>query len=275
MHFLLRFVPKNHLSWCVGKLARCKLPYGLSQELINWFAKRYSVHVDEAEFPLAGYSTLAEFFTRRLKPGIRSIGLGVISPVDGTVVEHGVLEGSRIMQAKGKFYQVGELLGDNTLAKQFVDGYFITIYLAPGDYHRIHSPVTGKIVRAVYVEGNLWPVNGKSVQQITNLFSINERITSVIESEFGTVAVVKVGATNVGEISVCYDTLVANQRPRLIQKPRRSESRTYYDGISIQRGDELGIFQMGSTVILLFEKNRFVPRNGLGGKVKMGEQLNQ
>jgi phosphatidylserine decarboxylase len=161
------------------------------------------------------------------------------------------------------------------LAESFLDGYFVTIYLAPPDYHQIHSPVSGGITDCVYIQGNLWPVNDWSVKNIEQLFAINERVTTIVQSEnLGKVAVVKVGATNVGAIRICYNDICANQSPKLLGKQDGIEKINYENSIPVSKGDKLGVFEMGSTVILLFEKDKFsIPEEHNNFKVSVGSLL--
>lgn len=275
MYFLLRFVPKNHLSYVVGRLAYARLHPVLSQRLIHWFINRYGVKVGEVAKELTEYNSLGEFFTRDLKEGSRPVGNGIVSPVDGTLTEFGEITSQRIQQVKDKTYSIDALLRDRSLASRYYGGYFLTFYLAPGDYHHIHSPVEGAITDAYHIEGKLWPVNEWSVSRIDGLFSTNERIITVIQSlEFGVVSVVKVGATNVGSICTAYDTMRANQRPALFRSHFGVTRKNYPEGISVKRGERIGTFRMGSTVVLLFEPGMFIPGEQCRkGPIVCGRQL--
>ncbi len=270
---LLRVLPKNQLSYLVGRLSSLRLPPFVQKKILRWFVDRYNVNLDEAQKTLEEYPSLSEFFVRNLKDGIRPIGEGVVSPVDGAITSFGSLEGEKLLQVKGKTYSVYTLLQDETLAKRFVDGFFITFYLAPPDYHHIHSPVDGQIRELHYIPGALWPVNEQSVEKINQLFAVNERIITAIESELGMVGVVMVGATNVGSIRLSFDDLRSNQY--LLKKGKKLH-RTYVTPKLIKKGERLGTFHFGSTVILLFEKGKFTAtKNIKSGRVRFGQSLTE
>ncbi|HNL54333.1 MAG TPA: archaetidylserine decarboxylase, partial [Turneriella sp.] len=174
----------------------------------------------------------------------------IISPVDGRLLVSGSLEQGQLLQSKGMESSLQNLLGNNRFYKQFLGGRYMTIYLSPQDYHRIHSPVEGRILGYYYQPGKLFPVNNLAVNTINQLFSKNERLITYIQSEFGLVAVVKVGATSVGKIRVTYDPNIATNRwVRLVKE------HMYDEEINIRKGAELGRFEMGSTVMLLFERD--------------------
>ncbi len=250
---LLRFVPKNHLSFLVGAFANLRLPAALNRRLLTWYCRRYGVAMDEFTGSIDDYPSLGLFFQRDLKPGLRPIEGSVVSPVDGRVDEFGTIHQGLLVQAKGKKYRLDRLLGDSELAKHFEGGTYVTIYLAPGDYHHIHSPIDGRIVKACHIPGNLWPVNPWSVATIPELFTVNERITTILESDVGLVAVVKVGATNVGSITTSYNSFVGNKEFTWFTKDTSPRWQSFEEPIVVERGQRLGSFRMGSTVILLFE----------------------
>src|SRR2546421_2777914 len=192
---LLRLLPKNTLSRALGALLRAPLPRPLHRAIIRRFVKAYGVDASESERDVLSYPTFAEFFTRRLKPGLRPIapGEGVpVSPVDGTLGELGPIDGDTLVQAKGRTYSVARLLGGPEAeddAAQFDGGAFVTIYLAPYNYHRIHAPLGGLIEGYTYVPGKLWPVNAVGVRNVERLFCINERLTTWLRAPRGVVAV--------------------------------------------------------------------------------------
>lgn len=235
------------------------------------FARRYDVAVDEAEHDFSGYSTFSEFFARRLKPGLRPIVPGnkvVVSPVDGRVSQLGYAEGGRCIQAKGIDFPLDKLLQDDLQARRFEGGAYATIYLSPRDYHRIHTPLEGQIDGYAYLPGEFWPVNASSVRLKEALFCLNERLTTYLTTPLGRVALVAVGATCVSRIRASYDEVMTHQG-----EPERTHH--YSTPIPIQKGDELARFEMGSTVILLFEKGRMRWDEGLVPEraVRMGERL--
>ncbi len=249
MYFLLRYLPKNHLSALVGYVSRLDRFPRFQRLLISWFVKRYGVRVEDMARPLTSYACLGELFTRELRPGIRPVSGAIVSPVDGRLTEAGVLESDTIIQAKGKSYSLAALLGSEESAKTFLRGHYFVFYLAPGDYHRIHSPVAGNIRQIIHIPGALWPVNTWSIENIDGLFSKNERLISMIASDTGQVAVVKVGATNVGRIS----SAVCSIRTNRLDGQKAPEVRDFNPVVSIECGEHLGTFEMGSTVVLLFE----------------------
>ncbi len=274
MYWFLKFIPKNHFSAFVGELAHMRLPFGLSKRIIRWFIKRYKVELDDVEEDLSTFETLGDFFTRKLKSEARPVGEGVVSPVDGEIVQFGKIEEEKILQVKGKHYNLENLLRSKKQSAKFKNGYYITFYLAPRDYHRVHSPVGGGISDCYSIEGKLWPVNTWSVNHIEELFSVNERIISVLQTENSSVAVVKVGATNVGAIALTYDTISGNQNPRLKRKAFHVLHRTYSPPLPIDKGNELGRFRLGSTVVLLFEADSFKPAADLkAGEIKFGQTI--
>lgn len=268
---LLRYVPKNLLSRVVGRLARLRRPRWLVVSIQRWFVRRYGLVMEEASRPLEEYGSLLDLFTRTLKEGVRPIAAGegtLVSPVDAAVGAHGEIRGGRLIQAKGLDYALSALLGSQEEAEAMEGGHFATLYLAPTDYHRIHSPVDGRIVATTYLPGTLWPVNGEAVSRIPSLFAVNERVATKIEVGGGVVHVVMVGATNVGSIRLSYEDLVTN-RPG-----GRLETRRHERGLPVARGDELGVFELGSTVILLTSPGAFQSDPLEEGRpVRLGERL--
>jgi len=247
----LRYVPKNRLSRTVGRLVHARLPRPVARLLVHRFARAYQIDVDAAGKPLHEYPSIGHFFIRDLREGLRPIESDLVSPVDGTLRNYGTVENGRLEQIKGKSYTVESFLGDATHAKRFENGAFFNLYLSPQDYHHVHSPVGGGIVRSVHIPGMLWPVNDWSLANIEELFSVNERVVTYIESTFGLVAVVMIGATNVGKISVVYDSFISN-----VAGTTQTAVRDYDPTIAIAAGDRLGTFHMGSSVVVLLEPGR-------------------
>ncbi|MCZ6876320.1 MAG: archaetidylserine decarboxylase [bacterium] len=251
MYTLLRVLPKNVLSRCTGWAVNVHLPDALRLWSLRWFARHYRLNLDEAAMPLTAYRCIGELFTRQLKPGARYVdhAATAVHPVDGRLTQWGRIVDGTLMQAKGLDYTLTELVTDPQLSERLRGGGYWTYYLCPTDYHRVHSPVEGDIDHAVHVPGTLWPVNEWSVSRIDRLFTINERLVIAIQSTHGLCVVVMVGATNVGMMSVGFDPqLVSNQSGVTTQQARH-----YTPSMQIQKGDELGIFHMGSTVIVLYE----------------------
>jgi phosphatidylserine decarboxylase len=196
----------------------------------------------------------------------------VVSPVDAVVSECGVAAGGKLVQAKGIAYTVAALLGgDEALARRLEGGAYATLYLSPKDYHRIHFPLGGAVTGWRYVPGRLWPVNPASVRTVPGLFTVNERLVTVMETPVGACAAVAVGATVVGRVRASYDVAV----PVTNLRGARAAARDYPAPIPVEKGAELGAFEMGSTVILLLEPGRASLRLAAGQRVQMGEAIGE
>jgi phosphatidylserine decarboxylase len=270
---LLRWAPKRAYSDLVGFLATRKLPRRSRAAVYRRFAARVGADLSEVERPLEDYASLDEFFTRRLRPGARAIasdaGLAV-SPCDGTVSEHGVAAAGHLIQAKGREYTLHGLLADRAAAARFTGGSYVTIYRAPRDYHRVHFAVEGKVTGFQHIPGALFPVNASAVKHVGGLFTRNERLVTYQDTPVGEVASVMVGATAVGHITVTYDAVETRVRGR-----GRPGARVRFAAPrAVERGDELGAFHLGSTVILLFEPGRveLLPFQ-VGQRVRLGEPI--
>ncbi|RYZ67787.1 MAG: phosphatidylserine decarboxylase [Proteobacteria bacterium] len=248
---LMPVLPKNDLSHLVGSIVHKPLPGALGRKSVEWFAKYYNINLDEAEHPITHYRTIGDLFTRKLREGARPVGQGVVHCADAVVNEAGPIKDLTLIQAKGKMYTVTELLGGGPYSGDFEGGAFATYYLCPTDYHRVHSPVDGDILWSNHLPGALWPVNDWSVNKIENLFGVNERVALVLQTPKGKVALVMVAATNVGNMSMTVDeTITTKKRAR----NRKANQKTYEPPVPVKRGQEVGIFHMGSTVVMLFEK---------------------
>jgi phosphatidylserine decarboxylase len=251
MYRYLRYVPKNHLSRAIGRLVHARLPRPLARRLVRWFASTYEIDIDAAGKTIDEYPSIGHFFIRDLREGLRPIESDFVSPVDGVLRNYGTVTDGRLEQIKGKTYTLAKFLGDDPDARRFDGGTYFNLYLSPQDYHHVHAPVGGGIVRSVHVPGKLWPVNDWSLANVNELFSINERVITYVECALGLVAVVMVGATNVGKISVVYDQFVSN-----VSGTDRPATRNYAPPIPIEAGDRLGTFHMGSSVVVLLEPGR-------------------
>ncbi len=278
-YVFMKLLPKNAASRAFGALTRLRLPV-ISKVARNMFCSYYKLNMEESEYPLEHYANIGELFIRHLKPGMRPIAdTEIVSPVDGVLSQTATFdEKQELIQAKGKTYTLKDLLRDDEMAKRFEGGAFATIYLAPFNYHRIHSPVKGLVLDASYCPGTLWPVNVGSVERVEGLFCINERLTSHIRLEDGSeILVVKVGATNVGRIGVAYtDELLVNAG-KLPRDAKRFDWMPQAP-IAVEKGGELGRFEMGSTVILvvdkkILERNPGLFKSRVGQAVKVGEAL--
>jgi phosphatidylserine decarboxylase len=270
---LMQLLPKSALSTVVGMATRLPAPAPVHRMAMKAFAKAYNVDMEEAEHAFERYPTFAEFFTRGLKPGLRPIDPGekvVVSPVDGRVSQVGYSDEGRCLQAKGIEYTVDELLGDKEAAKPFHGGAWTTIYLSPRDYHRIHAPLGGTITGYAYIPGEFWPVNPASVKNKQSLFCVNERLVTYLDTVAGKCAVVKVGATCVSRIKATYDEVLTHAgKPGKVHK--------YDSGFKVDKGGELGRFEMGSTVILLFEPQRVIWDDSLKEEavVRLGKRIGE
>jgi phosphatidylserine decarboxylase len=232
---------------------------------------------DAAETDPYRYASFNEFFTRALKSGARPIAAGaadIACPVDGRVSECGAIEGDSLLQAKGRYYSVLELLAGQEWAARFSGGSFATIYLAPFNYHRIHMPARGRLLDTVYVPGRLFSVNEATAERVPRLFARNERVLTLFEGDFGQFAVVLVGALNVGSMATVWagDITPAARRTIAHVPPRDVQG-----DVLLDKGAELGRFNMGSTVILLFQRGRARLRPALaaGTAVRVGECLGE
>lgn len=267
-------VPQHLLSRGVGRLAASENTF-VKNTFIKNFAAQYDVNMAEAleENPLA-YKSFNDFFTRALKPNARPIAAdakAIISPADGAISQIGAISADKIFQAKGHDYSVVTLLGgDAKRAEAFIGGQFATVYLSPKDYHRVHMPFTGKLTQMIYVPGDLFSVNTTTAENVPNLFARNERAVCLFDTEVGQMAVVLVGAMIVAGIATAWAGNLAPQGKNLVI--------TNYDGsITLNKGDELGRFYLGSTAIVLFGANVMSWRDNLIATtpVRMGEAMGQ
>jgi phosphatidylserine decarboxylase len=268
-----RIVPKGAVSGAIGWGARRGIPTRLRDMMLTRFARAYGIDVDEAEKPLGDYAGFDEFFTRRLRTGARPIADepgGIVSPADGIVVECGRATAGKLIQAKGVLFDLSELLGDAEIAARLAGGAYLITYLSPKDYHRVHSPVGGRVIGWRHIPGTLFSVGAKSVATEPGLFVRNERFVTLIEMDGGGLcAVVMVAAIGVGHVTVSYDAEVATHRPRFLRAAVRH--RRYDDPKPIRRGEELGIFHLGSTTIVVFEPEwAELGSFGPGEAMKMG-----
>jgi phosphatidylserine decarboxylase len=254
-----RATPQRALSSLIGWWARRSVPAPLRTSYLRGFAGHYGIDLSEAEKPLEAYGGVQELFTRKLRPDARPIdgsAGAVVSPADGAVVERGVISDGKLIDAKGTSFTLADLFGDADLAAALDGGAFDVTYLSPKDYHRVHSPVAGKVIGWRYVPGKLFPVNAGSVLREPGLFAKNERFVTVIDGEAGKCAVVMVAAVGVGHITAAYDSEVATHAKGF---PRQEITRKSFDQpIPIARGGEVGTFHLGSTSIVVFERGRVV-----------------
>ncbi|MDA8561577.1 archaetidylserine decarboxylase [Gammaproteobacteria bacterium] len=244
------FLPQHLLSKIAGWIANCRWKW-LKNIIINNFITKYNVNLNIAILEsINDYPNFNSFFTRKLKPELRPIASEkeqIASPVDGCVSQVGSINKTNIFQAKNQSYDLKKLLANNTnLEKYFYDGKFATLYLAPKDYHRVHMPITGTLEETIYVPGDLFSVNKQTAENVSELFARNERLICIFKTDLGKVAIILVGAMLVSGIKTSWN----------LDLPTKNIShKKYEDNIKINKGEELGYFHMGSTVILLFPKN--------------------
>lgn len=251
-------MPKHFISRMVGKLAAAKAG-GLTTALIKLFIKQYKIDMSEAKYPdPAHYKTFNEFFTRPLKEGIRPLAEEsdiIAHPVDGAISQLGDVVDGQIIQAKGHDYSLQALLGGKEEdTAPFLGGKFATIYLAPKDYHRIHMPVDGTLSKMIYVPGDLFSVNPLTAQNVPNLFARNERVVAIFETEIGPLAMVLVGATIVASIETIWAGTVTPPAGKDVFS--WNYPTTGDNAITLKKGEEMGRFKLGSTVILAWGANQ-------------------
>lgn len=250
--FLQRILPQHFFTAFMGWLAQIPTPWIKNWE-IRKFIRKYNVDMSQAliENP-ENYPDFHHFFIRELKPGARPIAPGektIISPVDGKVAQIGIVRKDQLLQAKDFYYDLKSLLGgDETLASQFYDGSYATFYLAPRDYHRVHMPLAGTLKQSIFIPGKLFSVNRMTSEIIPNLFSRNERLVTIFDTASGPMAVILVGAIIVGNIKAVWMKQAARSYGVQSIMPETE--------IHLQKAAELGHFTLGSTVIVLFGKNR-------------------
>ncbi len=276
LFILLQYLTPQHLlSRLVGCLAASEIPW-LKNTFIDLFRRRFDVDMSEAleEDPRA-YPSFNAFFTRALKPDARPLDAdpaALLCPADGFISQVGALGGDAILQAKGQYYSAQRLLGgDAALAAPFAGGHFATIYLSPRDYHRVHMPLAGRLVRTLYVPGDLFSVNQTTADNVPNLFARNERLVCLFETEAGPMAVVLVGAMIVAGIDTVWAGPVAPLGRRVIDTDFAAPPAP----VELARGAELGRFRLGSTAIVLLPNGSVEWRADAvaGSAVRMGTTL--
>ncbi len=255
-------LPQHWLSRAVGLLAQCQWAW-IKNPFIRWFCKHYQVDLSECpRQTYQAYHSFNDFFTRHLNPQARSLAAAsLICPVDGAVSECGWLTQGKLLQAKGVDFTIAALTGQAALNNVFTDGQFATLYLAPSNYHRVHMPLAGKLMWMTYIPGRLFSVNQRTAAEVPQLFCRNERLYCHFETAIGPVGIVMVGAMIVASIVTTWAGHI---------KPSRTPYTRHYDGqIVYQQGDELGWFELGSTVILLLPPG--APK--LAASLKSGEKV--
>jgi phosphatidylserine decarboxylase len=264
-------IPQHLLSRLVLKLTRLQMG-AITRWLIRQFIKIYRVDMTIAQTSdLRDYASFNQFFTRAIKPTARPLAEAeIISPVDAQISQIGQINKGSLLQAKGHFFSLEDLLGGNQeMAALFKDGLFCTLYLSPKDYHRIHIPMTGQLKEMISIPGRLFSVNQRTTEVVPNLFARNERVITLFETELGPMALILVGALFVGSIETVWaDTLTPSSQ---IQQWHYDKK----DAPVLQRGDEMGRFNMGSTVIMLLDANHvaWLSERRVQENVLMGQGL--
>lgn len=267
-------LPKQALTTLAGKFASARLG-GLTTSVIRWFVGRYNVNMAEAANPdIASYTSFNDFFTRALKPGARPLAQAdLICPVDGAISQFGPIAKDQVFQAKGHTYSTTALVGgDAAAAARFDNGHFATLYLSPRDYHRIHMPCAGELTRMVHVPGDLFSVNPTTARGVPGLFARNERVVCFFESAQGPFVLVLVGATIVGSMATVWHGQVNPPRTGVLRQWDYAKGQ-----VSLQKGEEMGRFLLGSTVVMLFPQGplQFNPQWSPARPIQLGEAMAQ
>ena len=268
-------IPKQALTAFAGYVAGRKRGW-VTTEIIRRFVAKYQVNMDEAlNSDIASYLTFNDFFTRALKPGARPLAdAELVCPVDGAISQFGAIEHDQIFQAKGHRYSTTALVGgDAALAAQYQNGSFATLYLSPKDYHRIHMPCDGRLSRMIHGPGELFSVNPITARGVPGLFARNERVVCAFESSRGPFVLILVGATIVGSMATVWHGVVNSQRRTAVREWHYPEASK--PDVALKRGEEMGRFLLGSTVVMLFPKGplRFNPDWAAGRSIRLGEVM--
>jgi len=268
MIFLQYLLPQHFLSKLMFWLARIENTW-IKKTFTRWFINKHQVNLAEAERDnISDYVHFNDFFTRALKPQVRPISESpIISPVDGVVSQAGQIKDSQILQAKGYHFSISKLLAGES-SEKIENGYFATIYLSPKDYHRIHMPIDGKLVYMRYIPGNLFSVNHKTVQKVNGVFARNERLVCLFDTVFGRVTFVLIGAIFVGSMETSWHGQVTPPYGKEVKVYDYTEKE-----FELLKGDELGRFNMGSTVIMLLPETSPALKLQSGQELKMGQSV--
>jgi phosphatidylserine decarboxylase len=265
-------LPKQALTSFAGVVASAR-GGAITTRLIHWFVGKYGVDMSEAAEPdITRYPTFNEFFTRALRPGARPLApADLVCPVDGAISQFGAIEHDQIFQAKGHRYSTTALVGgDSALGATFDNGHFATLYLSPKDYHRIHMPCDGQLLRMIHVPGALFSVNPTTARGVPGLFARNERVVCVFDSAHGPFVLALVGATIVGSMATVWHDVVNPPRVKQVREWHYRDQ-----DVRLKQGDEMGRFLLGSTVVMLFPRGelRFNPAWVPGRPIRLGEAM--
>jgi phosphatidylserine decarboxylase len=274
---LLQRLPQGALSRGLGRIADTPIPRPMRRTVLGGIARMLGMNLAEAELPVEEYGSLNALFVRRLRTGARTMpghDGAFASPVDGIVGQFGRIQDGRLIQAKGRSYTAAALLDDAEHARGFDGGCFLTIYLSPRHYHRIHSPCSGTIASARHVPGALVPVNEPAVLHVPDLFPRNERVICSIDGPLGRTAVVAVGAYNVGRISTAFDPEWAGPGGSVANRPgATAQTRRYDPPRAVQQGEEIMAFHLGSTIVALCAQPLEMVLPAPGSEVRLGDVL--
>lgn len=271
---LIAMLPQHLISRLVYRISRCRIPF-VKNNLIRLYLSLFDINLDDArESNPYAYASWNAFFTRALNEDARPIDSdkdSIVSPVDGTISQLGYLEQGSILQAKGHYYSVEALVGNAELGEKFHNGAFITVYLSPRDYHRIHMPCDGKLQRMLHVPGRLFSVAPHTVNNIEGIFARNERVNSLFGAQQGPMFLSLVGAINVGAIETCWAGLVTPPAGKALTDTAYGGE----DAIRMNKGQEMGRFNLGSTIILIFPENtaQWIEQLKPGDRVLMGQKI--
>lgn len=266
------FLPHHPLSRLVANFAESKIPL-IKNNLINLFIKTYDIDLTDAESSnLDDYACFNDFFTRALKKGARPIAddsKAIVSPADGFVIQSGNIVEGKLLQAKSTEFRLADLLGNDSSIADFTHGTFLTVYLSPRDYHRVHMPIAGTLIKTIYIPGKLFSVNYQSVNEVANLFCRNERLICLFATSIGTVAVILIGAMLVAGIETVWGDRETPCSDKILTVKNYEDQ-----NITLQKGEELGRFRFGSTAMVLFPQGK-VELNVFNEKqaIRMGEQV--
>jgi phosphatidylserine decarboxylase len=267
-------LPKHLLSRLVAKAGETHITF-IKNTLINLAIDAFNIDIEEAISPdPRDYKNFNDFFMRELKEGVRPINQEphvIASPADGLISQCGKIEQDMLIQAKGKYFSLSDLLGgDPELAEKFINGHFATIYLSPRDYHRVHMANSGTLLKSIYIPGELFSVNQITADHIQGIFARNERLVNIFENQHGMSASIMVGAMLVAGIETVWSGQVV---PPI--KPMNSYEKNNSEDIKLEKGDEMGRFKFGSTVILLYPENTIQWHDHIleGSSLKMGEAI--
>jgi phosphatidylserine decarboxylase len=264
-------------SALIGWTAARELPVRLRSLAYRAFARAVGANLEEAELPLGAYPSFGDFFARGLRRGTRTVDpspAAVVAPCDGVMAACGIATGGMLLQAKGHTYRLADLVGDEVLALRLTGGHYATIYLSPRDYHRVHAPIDAAVTGYEYIPGALWPVNPRLAGRREGLLARNERVVIRLNSRTaGDVALVMVGAVGVGNIRLSHPAFPSQFPDSATLRPASERYRAELRDVRVRRGDELGAFRLGSTVVMAFAPGTVVLQGSMGQPVRFGERI--